>query len=856
MRVRVSKTARLSLIVILILAISLAFLYLMQRQQIYNNTKEISRNLIEQETQFYNQLTSEWSKILTTLSEHGSFRLFVNAYDKNKLSEAPVYLEQVEKVFNEVGQYRLSHIEYVRFIGMNGLEVAVSKNGRPFRQFRNLSNTKLFQQGVNQAKGKPSKPHFEKIRNDAYIHRSLPIFSRGKKIGILSLTVNIEQLLSKYQYLIASNVIDHVIVLNRQGKILFQTGKVQTTSKEIKNVVAGVKQSSAKFPILEDKENVWSFIFNKPYEFYILFQTSGKRITHLLNEEYKKLGLVFSISSFILVMLVFWSTRRIQRTEVQAASQKVMTQQRSVHFASMSDEIRPPINALLGSLMTLSETEMDKKQQYYAETAKKSAECLLVLVNEFQDYSRISRGEFTLEKIEFDLRATVHDISEVMSVQAYKKGLEVSCLVGSDVPKRVIGDATRLRQILINLVSFAVKYTDHGEISICIAAEDVDNKSKNIVIDIIDTGNLVDQETMLEHFKMFTEPKLQDPEEYTSEGLGLALSKQLVEMMSGEITVSENNSGGNTFKLRLPMPHVLEVETQKPQISLTNKRVLILGEIETNRISLSHAFSKWGMSGASMDEFPRVVNVLRDAKMGDKAYDVCMIDVSLTSSSDKAFKAARKIREEFNEDELGIIILTVQGAAGDVRRARELNVQAFLTKPISRNTMRQTLYRVLDSRLDQSAQIVTRHSLKEGEHKYVNRVLAAESDPIVKKQLVKYFNKSGYQIDFADNGQKVKTAIAEHTYNMILFDVDLAHMNVFQFTKEYRKEEIAFNTALNSAPNKHVHVPIIGIVHSMDKDVVDECYQAGMDNLLAKPVSDTQIRSIVEQYLEKAGEAV
>lgn len=852
MRITFSKTARLSLLVIIILAISLAFLYLMQRQQIYSNVKETSRNLIEQETQYYDNLSEEWSNILFTLSKHGTFRLFVNAYGKNKLETAPVYREQLEKIFNEVGQYRLSHIEYVRFIGIDGKEEAVSKNGKPFRDYRNLADSMLFTQGINQPEGTLSKVVFEEVDKNAFLHRSIPVVAQGKKVGLLSISINIKTLLHKYQYLLAANVTDHVMVLNKLGEVLYQTDKIKLNKGEIDSVVAGLKQTTAKYPILEDKENVWSFVFNKPYSFYILFQSNGKRITSMLNAEYKKLGLVFSVSSFILVMLVFWSTRKLERKEVSEESKKVMTQQRSIHFASMSDEIRPPINALLGSLMTLSETELDKKQFYYADTAKKSAECLLELVNEFQDFSRISRGEFSLEKIEFDLRATVHDISELMSAQAYKKGLEVSCLVGADVPKRVVGDATRLRQIMINLMSFAVQYTNQGEISICIGAEDRDNKSKLINIEIIDTGNLVDQETMIEHFKMFTELNLKNPENYTSEGLGLALSKQLVELMDGDISVSENSTGGNTFKISLPMPFAMEVEQAKKKVSLTGKRVLILGEIETNRTSLSHAFSKWGMSGASMEEFPRVVNVLRDAKIANKAYDVCMVDVSLTSSADKAFTAVRKIREEFSEDELGIIILTVQGAAGDVRKAKELSVQAYLTKPISRNTMRQTLHQVLDNRLDQSAQIVTRHSLKEGEHKNISRVLAAESDARTQKTLAKYFNKAGYQVDFAENGQKVKAAIADHVYNLILFDVKLPQLDVFQFTRDYRKEEVVFNNALNSSPDKHVHVPIIGLTKKKDKSTVSQCHEAGMDKLIVKPVNDEQIQLIVERYLTAA----
>jgi len=845
MRITLSKTAGLSLIVIIILAISLTFLYLLQRQQIYDNVKESSRALVEQETQYYKQITEEWSRTLLTLSRHEAFRLFVKAYSGNTPKSIADYRQTLEKRFTEVGRFGLSHIQNVRFIGTDGNEIVVVKNGKPFHDYRNVADVDFFKAGIKQRAGKLSRVFFSGNKNNAFIHRSLPVFVKGKLVGLLSISIDIKHLLDKYQYLFASNVADQVMFLSKEGDIIYQMNKPAFSDSDIKNVIVGIKHTTPKYPVLEDQQNVWSFVFNQSYGFYVLFQSNGKRITAMLNAQYEKLGMAFFISSFILVMLVFWLTRYIQRKEAQEISNKVITQQRSIHFASVSDEIRPPINALLGALMTLTETELDNKQFYYADTAKKSAECLLELVNEFQDYSRISRGEFSLEKIDFDLRSTVHDISELMSAQAYKKGLEVSCLVAADVPKRVVGDATRLRQVMINLMSFAVEYTNQGEISICVSAKDVDKQSKLISIEIIDTGNMVDQEIMREHFKMFTEPNYQNPETYTSEGLGLALSKQLVELMDGDIAVAENNSGGNTFTISIPMSYALEVEQVKPTVSLSGKRVLILGETGTNRASLSHAFSKWGMSGASMDEFPRIVNVLREAKMANKAYDVCIVDVSLTSSSDKAFNAVSNIRKEFSESELGIIILTVQGAAGDVKKARELGVQAYLTKPISRNTMRQTLLQVLDSRLDLSSKIVTRHSLKENDPTNISRVLAVESDELMQKKLAKYFNKAGYQIDFAENGEKLKSAISDHAYSLVLFDMQLPGVDVFQFARDFRHTE----EALNQSTDSQTHVPIVGLMSKRDKSIVSQSYEAGIDTVILKPVSDEKIQLIVAQYL-------
>jgi len=600
---------------------------------------------------------------------------------------------------------------------------------------------------------------------------------------------------------------------------------------------------------MEYQQNIWSYVKNEPYNFTILFLSKGENITEFLNAEYKKIGIVISISSLILVFMVFSSARNTERKESKAESKKVIAQQRSNNFASISDEIRRPINTLLGALVTLSETKLDFQQNLYAVTAKKSADYLLALVNEFQDYSKITRNEFELEKIEFDLRSTVHDIAELMSAEAYKKGLEVSCLVGADVPKRVLGDVTRLRQVLINLVSYAVHNTDNGEVSLCISAEDHSERMKYIYIDISDTGNIMDQETMSQQQTMLADIDIENEGSYSSEGLGLALSKQLVELMAGEVTMRQNSLGGNTFRICLPMPVVDVVAQNKEPKSLDGKRILIVGEIENNRNALSQEFAHWGMSGAAMEEFDRVVNVLRDAVISNKPFDVCLIDVSLSSSSDKAFEVVSQIRLEFDIDELALITLTAQGVPGDANRAQKLGIQAYLTKPVSRDSMHAAMLKIFNASLEGTPEIVTKHSLKEGLTQNVHRVLVAEQDVLFNKKLVKYFSRAGLLVDVANEGLKAEIAIRNNVYDAVFVSTTLPGINVFKFVKDFRKEESTLNNSLNLSSQSNIQTPIIGLINASDGAEIEKCKKNGMDNVLMRPFDESKVNAFITQYL-------
>ncbi len=845
------KTTVLSFFVLFAMAVAVGFLYLLEREEIYATIKNNNKKLVSNEQESHSQITEKWSEVLTDISVHRDFLSYVNSYVLNNGNISADAQGNVEHLFSDVSRFDANSIHRIRFIDANGFERAMAEQGSVVRDYQNVAEEPYFKQSISRGKNTTFNFDFDNQRSTAFIHLFYPILSGNQTVGVLTVSVDIKALLQKYEHFLSANLMQHVIMLSRQGEVIYSLPNRNYSPKEIKRIFGLIKQSNAKSHVIEYQNNIWSYFKNEDLNFYILFEAKGKELLLQLNHKYRTLAFVVGCGALLLLLVIFATTRRGINESSLASSNRAMNDQRSFHFSSISDEIRPPINTLLGSLSTLTEvSKLDEKQQFYVGSAKKSADYLLELVNEFQDFSKINKGEFQLEEIEFDLRTTIHDVAELMSAQAYKKGLEVSCLVNSNVPLRVIGDATRLRQVMINLISFAVEYTEHGEISIFVSSKGNDDENKTIIIDISDTGNIVDQETMLEHFKLLTDVRNYNKPSYGSKGLGLALSTQILEMMKGDIEVKENNSGGNTFAIQLPMKVGRVGEPAKPKDNLANKRVLVIGEVERNRLSLSKALGTWGMSGASMEEFSRVTNVLREAKFNNKDFRVCMIDVSLSSSSEKAFSVVKEIRKEFTESELAVIILTGQGKPGDAKIANELGVQAYLTKPLTRDTVHDSLLEVLGVTAPNAAKIVTRHTLKEGSNKGIPKILVAEFDVEDQKRLVKFFKKKGYLIDVALNGDMVDTAIKIYNYSLILLDIQLPRLDIFRFASDFRQSEQIYNQSIDIDSQSQKRVPIIAIVERSDGVEIEKCKKLGLDDLVLKPINETELDVLVQDYLE------
>ncbi len=841
---------KLALIMTVIMGIALGFLYLLERQKIYAALKENSRNLVNQEVFYHQQLGQEWDKNLRHLMTHGNMRLYLKAYSKDYKNIPKVYTEALEKLFTEITLYKSNFIHRISLISVDGQELLATENDKAVKSLKDWYSNDYFREALAGVVNKPFNNQFHVDGEDAFLYKSVPLSVGDKKVALLTFTIVIKDIIEKYRYLLAATNNDQIIAVNATGKILYALDKAALDTKEMDQVLVTMKQSDSKDPILEYKQNVWSFLGNEAQDYYVLFESRGEKITNYLNEEYSKLAIVFFISSIMMIALVFFSTRRYQRQQAKTESDAMMHNQRSKNFSSISNEIRQPLNALVGALVTLEESSPEKHQNNYLDSAKKSATQISELVNVFADFASINSGNFELQPIDFDLRTTLNDIADLMSVEASEKSLTISCSVSQDMPERVSGDATRLRRVLINLISFVIKHAEQGEISFSTKVDARSAAEKLIHIDVAVTGSHINQDTMFDRFKKFTAVDYFSNDDTENDGLGLALATQLVTLMQGEIQINEMAAGSNAFRVSLPLPSIEAKPYVTPQSNLEGKRVLIVGEIESNRQLLSHALSKWGMSGATVEDFARAIKVLREAQKSAEAYHACLIDISLSSLSEKAFELVRNIRQEFDESSLGIIVLTVQGAPGDAKIAQEIGAQAFLTKPMTRNSMKEVLLRIFDSKPNKPTEFITRHTLKESEQTHLVRILVADANESAQKQLENFFDSPHYHVEFAVDKKNLEKAINHNVYDMVFLDTELPDVDVFNYVKKFRQYERDLNKAFNVSTAKFIRLPIVAMAPEASSKMRQSCEKNGLDGLLVTPVTREKLDDIISRHLK------
>lgn len=837
------KTPRFNLkniVIVFCLVVTLVFVYLFQRQNIYESVKENSQLLIAQELEYYDQQTVEWANTLTTISQSHQLQQYLKAVLKKRNVSSTT--KRLTASFHRYSLNKLDHIYAIRFINNAGRERIASKNGMKTKKPTQFAGTDVYRESKVTPLGKPVKAQFEQANKKLLMHLAMPVGLKNKRMGTLILSIDIESVVNRYQYLQKIKQIDSVVFFNRQGLALFTIGSDSEVTKEAATVYELMKLNNIRNSFLEHEGNIWRYVENEQYDFGILLLTKAENVTKALNIEFLKLGIVLF---FVMLLFVFYRSKSSKQILVEDVEEvtKFVTSHRSHNFSIISDEIRHPINTIFGSLVTLSETSLDGLQKEYTQTAKKSAECLFELVNQFQDYSKISRGEFQLDKIEFDLRSTLYDIVELLTPEANKKGLGIACLVGADVPKRVKGDVTRLRQVLMNFVTYAIRNTGSGEVSIAISSEGQNSNEQYINVDISDTGSLTDQETLMQQITQFSKVDFNEEGTCSTEGLGLALSKQLIDLMSGEISSFDNNVGGNTFRIRLPYPVVEVKKSHAFESHLIGKRILIVGEVDSSQQILSQVFTQWELEATTLLDFSRVMYVLRDAYISGKGFDICFIDVSHSSSSDKAFEAATLIRDEFPPSETALIVLTTQGIPGDAIKAKAIGIQAYLTKPIDVKVMRLTINSVVNAMIEASADLLTKHSLRESSRDYLPHVLLLEQGEHQQEALKYHFKRDKFVTDVVTDVNQLEAALKGDAYTAIIINSSFTGLDVLLFVQNYRKEE----TLLLSQKKLKNKTSLLIMFNHKNDQAEREFRLSGADEVMAYPLIEIDMLEWISQ---------
>ena len=651
---------------------------------------------------------------------------------------------------------------------------------------------------------------------------------------------------------IIQNTIDFIAIFNLEGEILF----INDAGKKILGLGSDEDITSKNLAGLFPSDEIEQLLNEGIPSAYMNNKWSGE--TQLITVE----GEILTVDQLILLhqatkqgeqyfsMVMRDISKRVEmEKDLLAAKEEAeaAAKAKAEFLAVMSHEIRTPMNGVLGMAELLSDTELDAEQREFVEVIDQSGKSLLRIIDDILDFSKGEAGKIVLESVSFDSEKLLHDVVRLLSNNAARKGLELIIDYPPDSPRQFIGDAGRIRQIIANLISNAIKFTENGHILIKAEITKLSDLLANIYIEVQDTGIGITEEQKQKLFQSFSQADSSTSRRFGGTGLGLAICKQLTELMGGTIGVESQPEIGSTFWIKAVLPLSDQPELI-PTIDLTNLSILIVGSHPVSRVIYEKQLTRYGIQVATADSVQLALEQLERATDAATAFQVILFD--MRSAEDIEASQIHMVRSIQAYRETPLILLVSVSHKGEAKYFAELGFAAYLVKPINTSILGKTLEAVIAaSEQDQTEKsIVTRHQIEESklveldsaQQRYQAKVLLAEDIPANQQVASSILRRLGLHVEIAEDGSIAVAKHASQDYDLIFMDCMMPVMSGYEATKAIREQEQKCGK----------YTPIIALsAHNTFTDR-SRCLTNGMDSFISKPFERSEIIAVLNTWLK------